>query len=179
MGYQAWLSLIIAQEDFKDILKLYVDVLVDLKTQVDSLACFFYALSVMATNVIQRLANDFISEGESAKRCIIGKTSMSDFSRQSLYTATLMCQAYISHFSTFAVKYNEISHEYIVPGVRLCGRLGVTVDDVTLRELRSSMEKARESIKHEAEQVSPFLWYIAHNCIQYQTGEKPQQEQVG
>lgn len=39
-----------------------------------------------------------------------------------------MCQAYFSLFSTIAKMYTKISIEHIMPGVKLCDKLSMSVD---------------------------------------------------
>lgn len=129
-----------------------------MKTQITNLVRFFAALSAMVEHVVKSTVRDFFDQIDTAKTCLIGNISLSDLTRQDLYTTTLMCQAYFSLFSTIANMYIKINVDHIAPGVALCDKMSKTTDNPNalserMIELDNFTEEAQAAVRREVKLV--------------------------
>ena len=150
----------LAQKQIKNILKQCIGTLIQMKEQITNLVRFFASLSAMVEHVVKGTVRDFLDQVDTAKTCLIGNISLSDLTRQDLYTTTLMCQAYFSLFSTIAEMYLKINVEHIAPGIKLCDKMSKTTDDPSalsqrMIELDNFTDEAQKAVKREVQLVCP------------------------
>ncbi|KAF3940749.1 hypothetical protein ABW19_dt0206211 [Dactylella cylindrospora] len=139
-------------DEIKKILIQCIGTLIQMKSQITNLVRFFSALSAMVEHVVKNNVKEFMLNVESAKKTLIAGYSMLDFSRQELYTTSLMVQAYFSLFNSIATMYNKISINHIMPGVRLCDELSKSTDDPSAvakrtRQLEEYSDNAQNAVK--------------------------------
>lgn len=133
-----------------------------MKAQITNLVNFFSALSAMVEHVVKENVRDFMDQVDTAKTCLIGNISLSDLSRQELYTTTLTVQAYFSLFQTIAKMYVKISIDNIKPGLSLCDDLSRSTNDPDamakrMRMLDEFTDKAEAAMRREVSAV--HVWH--------------------
>jgi hypothetical protein len=139
-----------------------IGMVIQMKQQITNLVRFFSALSAMVEHVVKTQVADFLGQVDTAQTCLIGNISLSDMSRQELYTTTLMMQAYFSLFNTIANMYKKISVDHIMPGVYLCDDLSKSTTDpnatnTKLAQLTEFTDNAQKAIKDEVAKVRVAL----------------------
>jgi len=140
-------------EQIKKILVQCIGMIIQMKQQITNLVRFFSALSAMVEHVVKTQVADFLGLVGTAQR-LIGNVSISDMSRQELYTTTLMVQAYFSLFSTIANMYKTMSIKHVMPGVALCDELSKSITDpaitnTKMQQLNDFTDAAQEAVKLE------------------------------
>jgi hypothetical protein len=141
--------------------------IVQMKQQITNLVRFFGALSAMVENVVKTQVRDFLDQVDTAKTCLIGSVSLSDLSRQELYTTTLMVQAYFSLFNSIANMYKKMSVGHIMPGVKLCDELSRSSNDSNamtrkMRELDEFTDAAQKAVREEVAKVRACYAKVVH-----------------
>lgn len=139
-------------DEIKKILRQCIGALIQMKAQITNLVSFFSALSAMIEHVVKHNVREFLDTVDTAQSCLIGNISLSDMTRQDLYTTTVMLQAYFSLFSTICSMYTKISIQHIRPGINLCDQLSESTNDPNamqqrMRELDQFTDSAQEAVR--------------------------------
>jgi hypothetical protein len=151
-----------AQEEIKKILIQCIGTLIQLKAQITNLVRFFSALSAMVEHVVKQNVRSFLDQVGTAQECLIANISLSDYSRQSLYTTTLTVQAYFSLFQAITKMYVNISINHIMPGIKMCDELSKSSGDPKaisdrMRTLDRFTNDAEAAVKDEVSKVCSSL----------------------
>lgn len=152
-------SLTFSQAEIKKVLSACIGTLVAMKGEISKLVSFFDALSALTEHLVKDHVQKFILQAENARKSIMGNYSLSDVVREQLYITSLMCQAYFSIFKDFAAMYVTISKDHIMPGVDLCDKLSMSLEqpgavaERTAR-LQQFSDAAEKAIKDKVNEVS-------------------------
>ena len=135
-----------------------IGTLIQMKAQITNLVMFFSALSAMVEHVVKSNVRDFLAQINVAKTCMIGNISLSDVSRQELFTTTLTVQAYFSLFQTIANMYTKISINHIRPGITLCDDLSRSTSNPDamnqrMKALNQFTDNAQAAVREEVAKV--------------------------
>lgn len=153
-------------EEIKKVLIQCIAALIQMKAQITNLVRFFSALSAMIEHVVKHNVREFLDNADTAKQCLIGNVSLSDMTRQDLYTTTLMLQAYFSLFNSISTMYIKISKDHIMPGLNLCDQLSMSTNDPNAMTQRMRMldeftdnaqADVRDLVRKEQESITKSL----------------------
>ncbi|CAI7565821.1 unnamed protein product [Penicillium glandicola] len=153
-------------EEIKKVLIQCIAALIQMKAQITNLVRFFSALSVMIEHVVKHNVREFLDNVDTAKTCLIGNISLSDMTRQDLYTTTLMLQAYFSLFNSISSMYIKISKDHVMPGLNLCDKLSMSTSDPNAMDERMRMldeftdnaqAAVRQLVKKEQDSITKSL----------------------
>lgn len=135
------------QENIKTVLRNCIAVLVDLSVQIGKLEKFFTLLSGLIEDVILKKTETLAEEmGVVGDRSLKKKAlSLTEVTRQTIYTGTLQTKAYFSMLFDIAYMYSEIDRDHIVPGLDMASQFsGALAKGTTPEELQEQLRKYNE-----------------------------------
>lgn len=135
------------QENIKTVLRNCIAVLVDLSVQIGKLEKFFTLLSGLIEDVILKKTETLAEEmGVVGDRSLKKKAlSLTEVTRQTIYTGTLQTKAYFSMLYDIAYMYSEIDRDHIVPGLDMASQFsGALAKGTTPEELQEQLRKYNE-----------------------------------
>lgn len=149
------------QENIKTVLRNCIAVLVDLSVQIGKLEKFFTLLSGLIEDVILKKTETLAEEmGVVGDRSLKKKAlSLTEVTRQTIYTGTLQTKAYFSMLFDIAYMYSEIDRDHIVPGLDMASQFsGALAKGTTPEELQEQLRKYNEgsgkAVRNLIEKVS-------------------------
>lgn len=176
-----------------DVLRASIRALAGLKEQITALLQFFKGIAAMVEFAARGPCKNLLSTLESGierdATGVIAGISYRDFQKQLLLNTTFMIRGYFSVVFEVSRLYTDISHEYIIPGVHLVDKLGLSQiadggGDQTLsrnKELEVYKENAVAKIRELAERKQKALTSRMNEriaLIQETTGTLPASQQT-
>ncbi|KAJ4380921.1 hypothetical protein N0V85_008717 [Neurospora sp. IMI 360204] len=128
----------IGKAEIKRVLIECIKLIINLKQQVTNLVRFFKAMEALVEMCIKFQVEPFLqtvnaivaADGTDPNKDLkIGDYTYTDFQRSQLYSAAVTMRAYFGVFGDIAKMWVQLSKDSIMPGLRMCDELSVTVDD--------------------------------------------------
>ncbi|KAK3505269.1 hypothetical protein B0T13DRAFT_485904 [Neurospora crassa] len=124
--------------EIKRVLIECIKLIINLKEQVTNLVRFFKAMESLVEMCIRFHVDPFLetvnlivaADGtDPYKDLKIGNYTYTDFQRSQLYSAAVTMRAYFGVFGDIAKMWVQLSKDSIMPGLKMCDELSVTLDD--------------------------------------------------
>ena len=148
-------------EDIKTILGSCIKLIINMKTQIMNLVCFFKSILASIEDVIKFNITPFTEQirafgtgGGHTKT--IGPFTLSDLQRSLVYSSAVTIRSYFSVFGDIAKMWTLLSIDNIKPGLYLLDKLMLSHDDFSkrqavVRDLQAWADKAIGGVKKIAD----------------------------
>ncbi|KAI8623310.1 hypothetical protein F5Y19DRAFT_458989 [Xylariaceae sp. FL1651] len=142
-------------KEIKSILIECIKLVINLKDQITNLVRFFNGMSQAIDLTVQLHVNPFIDQisgvADPNGGYLLGKYTMEDLLRSGVYNAAVIVRSYFGVFGDIAKMWIQLSAESVMPGLRLCDELSVTMDQTDSSSMkRKVMELEKWSVEASA-----------------------------
>ncbi|KAL2126681.1 hypothetical protein VTI74DRAFT_422 [Chaetomium olivicolor] len=164
-------------EEIKNVLRDCIEVLVDLRVEIEKLERFFVMLHTIIENIVMPRAQIFERElGKAGLRATkSGVLRVDDISKQAIYTSTLQLKAYFSLLQDISQMYSLVHRDHIVGGVELCFKLSKgTTSNNPMPELQEELarytdnaaKKVAAMVKEKQDEIRNTLRARARRAVE-------------
>jgi len=142
-------------DKIKAILVKCIDILVQLKSQINRLVSFFSAVSTLVDHVVQDQVEPFITylnatTGSDEPERTILNFSFTDLQRQLIFGFSLNIRAYFDLFRDIAEMYIEVHNKHMRPGLELVNSMQTEYNNI------SDPNEAQKTLHNRSKKVSDF-----------------------
>ena len=148
-------------EEIKTVLESCIKLIVNVKTQIMNLVCFFKSISASIDDVVQFNVTPFleqitaISSGGGHTKTI-GPFTLTDFQRSLVYSSAVTIRSHFSVFGDIASMWVHLSIDNIRPGLEFLDKLTITEKDLSkrqaiVRDLQAWADEAIGNVKKIAD----------------------------
>ncbi|RFU25071.1 hypothetical protein B7463_g11267, partial [Scytalidium lignicola] len=140
-------------DKIKAILVKCIDILMQLKSQINRLVAFFSAVSTLVDHAVEDHVKpfiDYLKASTGADRLTILNFSFTDLQRQMIFSFSLNIRAYFDLFRDIAVMYLEVYNGYIRPGLEMVNNMQ------TEYQVTQDPKEAQRILSQRTKQVADF-----------------------